>query len=104
LLSKPSEALENLHQTVVNVFPDLKTKYEEQEGGFQHHISMGNFGDEMTAQKVIEMIKENWKPIEFEVNEVYFCTKDINLVYQNRICVSLGEKEIKPAFQCIPEK
>ena len=95
--------MNNLHELLLKVFPDCAGKFDNQEGGFKHHITIGRVGDEMTAKKTIELLQQEWKPIEFEVKEVYFCTKDIDLIYQNRYVIPIGKDNSKPNFDCIPE-
>eukprot|EP01080_Neovahlkampfia_damariscottae_P003670 gene3670-6484_t len=101
--SKEEGVFQQFHQTILNVFPDCIGKFDEQEGGFQHHITIGKVGDELTAKKTIELMEQQWKPVEFEVKEVYFFTKDIDLIYQNRYVIPVGKNDSKPHFECIPE-
>lgn len=100
---KSCENLTQLQKALFKCYPDCIGKFDEQEGGFQFHISMGNFNDKETLEKTFKIVQEQWKPFEFEVKEIYFFTKDIDLNYQVRTVVPLGKNPTKPLFDEMKE-
>lgn len=64
-VSTPSDALQQLHQTVLSVFPHC-TETSEGAEGFRPHLTLGQFPGKAATEEMIS--RTEWSPIEFTVD------------------------------------
>lgn len=71
---------------------------------FVPHLSVGDFGHEDKMKDALETSQcKKWKPIEFEVKEIYFMTLNTTKgIYEVRATIPLGRNPTKPHFSNVP--
>jgi len=98
--SDPPDALLNLQKTIMNVYPNCNEITKIGPNGFQPHMTLGKFTQKTIAQEKADILnKSNFKPIEFEVKEIYFFSRVGSSPYQVRTVIALGPNVTKMNYE-----
>jgi 2'-5' RNA ligase len=73
-----TDALKQLYACVESVFPFCNDLGRKSADGFHAHLSLGQFKGLQRYEQARDALVENWKPIEFEVNQMYMISRDPN--------------------------
>uniref|UniRef100_A0A6B2L2U7 Uncharacterized protein n=1 Tax=Arcella intermedia TaxID=1963864 RepID=A0A6B2L2U7_9EUKA len=88
-ISDPPEALLNLHEICLQVFPqcnDIVSKY----GKFSPHITIAQLTEEAQVIKLVESLNKEWVPLSFPLKELYFLQRNGNEPFKVQHVIPLG--------------
>ena len=96
IIDRPHQSVLNIQTKLEDIFIDYcEQSHISDDNVFTPHLSLGRFKHGEAAD-FIKKFKDNWKDIEFGVNEVYFITrKDEDDPFHIKQTIKLGETEDK---------
>ncbi|BBM86706.1 2'-5' RNA ligase family protein [Candidatus Uabimicrobium amorphum] len=71
----PQNALRELQSAISTACTNLHFLENKISRGFNPHVSIAKIADEKTLHNTMEKLQKNWKPIEFQVQEIYIMSK-----------------------------
>jgi len=100
--SKPANALKNLMERCMSVFPycDEVTKISPQ--GYQPHVTLGKFSKKDEAVNQVQLLQPQIQPITFEVKEINILYREGPKPYFVRRTIPIGGGNSAPYFSNIP--
>jgi hypothetical protein len=94
----PPNAIKDLQAAIMNVFPQCDDLVKRGNGTFAPHISLGKYKNKTDMLKARKWIEGKWKPITFELKEIYLLTRPGNDPFEVKHIIHLGSNPTKAYF------
>ena len=90
--SEQSDSLQKIESELVKAFPTCTDLVNRSDAGFVPHLSVGQFKGEGETLKFKEKFEQNWNPITFTVNCIYFISRNDTDPFEVRKAIPLSGK------------
>jgi len=101
-LVEPPEALSEVQQAILKVFPYCNDINKISKAGFTPHFTLGRLPSEPETKAFIEKIRKEWKEITFEVKEINIISRIPPNPYAVRKTIPIGDDTTPAHFPDVP--